>query len=156
MMRQFRSARRVAMLAASVLAIAACTDDEHGHEAEVDFMRITVGAQEVMVNSTGAVTGGPISIVSGAVTAVSVEFLDADMDDALGAHADDYQVNITTPANVTFARTGPFAGTLTGGTVGTNNLAISLFHIEENHEDFGPFNVSVTVTAPPVVMAAKR
>lgn len=148
MVRQFRSARRAALLVASVFAFAACTDDDHGHEGEVDFMRVTVGAQELMVNATGVVTNGPIILTSGEVTDISVEFLDADMDDALAEHADEYQVNLTAPANVTFARTGPFSGTLTGGTAGSYNVQFSLFHVEENHEDFGPFNVPVTVNAP--------
>ncbi len=150
MMRQFRSARRSAVLAATVLALGACSDDE-GHEVEVESMRITVGGQVINVNATGAVTGGPIALVNGVGEAVTVEFLDAGGGNALVDHADDFQANITTPAGVTFTRTGPFAGTLTGTAVGTVNVAFELFHIEENHEDFGPFNVQVQVTGATIV-----
>jgi hypothetical protein len=153
MLSQIRSVRRAALVAVAALAVGACSEDEHDHEAEVDFMRVTVGAQQVMVNSTGAVTGGPISVTSGAATAVTVAFLDADMADALAEHADDYQANIAVPAGMTFTRTGPFTGTLTGSVAGTSNVSFTLFHIEENHEDFGPFNVPVTVTVPPTVVA---
>lgn len=151
MMRQFRNARRFAVLAATMLAISACSSSDDSHEVDVDRMRITVGAQVIMVNSTGAVTGGPITLNSGAATNVTVEFLTPEMTDALGEHADDFQANVTTPAGITFTRTGPFAGTLTGSVAGSSNIAFELFHIEENHEDFGPFNVPVTVVAPTVV-----
>lgn len=155
MLRQFRSFRRAAVLVVAALATTACLEDELGHEAEVEFMRITVGAQQVTVNATGAVTGGPISIVSGAATDVSVEFLTAEMTDALAEHADDYQLNVGAPAGMTFTRTGPFAGSITGTVTGTSNVQFSLFHIEESHTDFGAFGVPVTVTAPPVVMAGR-
>ena len=152
MKKTFRSARRFAALAVATLALglSACSDDDHGHEVEVDFMRITVGAQEVTVNSTGAVTGGTLSLSQNVATDVSVEFLDAAMADALEEHADDFQVTITPGAGITFARTGPFAGTLTGTSVGVVSVSFSLLHIEEAHEDFGPFPVNITVNAPPV------
>lgn len=139
--------RRLAALAAAALAITACSSSEEAHEVEVDFMRITVGTSTATVNSTGAVTG-TLSIPQGAATAVSVEFLDAAMADALAEHADDFQVTVTPAAGITFARTGPFAGTLTGSAAGTVAVSFALLHIEENHEDFGPFPVNITVTAP--------
>jgi hypothetical protein len=150
MMRMFATTRRVALTAALSLGLAACSTTD-AHEVEVDLMRITVGGQVVMVNSTGAVTGGPISLVNGVAENVTVEFLDAAMADALAPHASDFQANVTTPGGVTFARTGPFAGTLTGTAIGTSNTSFALFHIEEGHEDFGPFNVSVTVVAAPII-----
>ena len=104
MMRQFRSSRRFALLAATLVALGACSDDDHGHEVEVETMRITVGGQVLNVNSTGAVTGGPINLVNGVGEAVTVEFLDVAGADALAEHADDFQVNITTPAGVTVLR----------------------------------------------------
>ena len=150
MMRHVRSARRAAVVAATAIAFGACTADEHGHEAEVEFMQVTVGATTVTVNATGAITGGPITMTAESEEAVSVVFLDVDMAEALGEHADDYQVNITTPAELTFTRNGPFGGTLlsTSATPGTYNIQVSLFHIPESHADFGAFGVPVTVVAP--------
>jgi hypothetical protein len=149
MMPSFRSTRWATLLALSVLTLGACTKDEHDHEVDVDFMRITVGAQQVMVNSTGAVTGGPINLVRGVSTSITVAFLNAAMADALDDHADDFQVNVTTPSGVTFTRTGPFTGTLSASAAGTYSVGFSLYHLEENHEDFGPFTVPVAVTTPP-------
>lgn len=148
MMRQIRSVRRAAVLLVAALATTACLEDALEHEAEVDFMRVTVDGTAVTVNSTGAITGGPISITSGTAASVTVEFLDADMNDAIADHADDYQADITTPAGITFTRTGPFAGTLSSPTPATYNVQVSLFHIEESHTDFGAFGIPITVTAP--------
>lgn len=155
MLHQIRSARRAALVAVAALAMGACSVHDHDHEVEVDFMRITVGAQQVMVNSTGAVTGGPIALVRGASTPITVAFLNTAMADALDDHADDFQVNVTTPAGVTFTRTGPFTGTFSAPTAGSYSVGFSLYHIEEDHEDFGPFNVAVAVTAPAILMAGR-
>ena len=143
----FRSARRLAAVAIAALAFTACSSDEDAHEVEVDFMRITANGQVITVNSTGAATG-TISIVSGEATPVTVDFLDAAMADALAEHADDFQVDVTPGAGITFARTGPFAGTLTGSAAGVVSVSFALLHIEENHEDFGPFPVNTRVAAP--------
>ncbi len=147
MLKTVSSTRRFAALAlvALSLGVAGCKDDGV-QEVEVDFMRITAGAQQITVNSTGAVTGS-ITINSGVATAVSVQFLDAAMANALVEREADFQVNVTPGSGITFARTGPFAGTLTGTTAGVRSVSFSLLHIEENHEDFGPFPVNITVAA---------
>jgi hypothetical protein len=145
MLKTVSSTRRFAALAvvALSLGVAGCKDED-AHEVEVDFMRISAGAQQIMVNSTGAVTGN-ITINAGVATAVTVQFLDAAMADALTEHADEFQVNVTPAAGVTFTRTGPFSGTLTGTSAGVRSVSFSLLHIEEDHEDFGPFPVNITV-----------
>lgn len=153
MMHQFRSIRRAAMLVASAFALTACTSDEHGHEAEVEFMRVTLGGAEVLVNSSGGVSGGPLTIPADFGTSLSVEFLTSDMTPAIDADDEDYQADFVAPAGFTFARTGPFAGVLTatGVTSGTHNVQISLLHIPESHADFGAFGVPVTVQQPPTL-----
>jgi len=152
MMKTFRSSRRFAgvALAALSLGFAACSDDDHGHEVDVDRMSITIGASTFTVNSSGVYVG-PVTLTQGVATNVSVEFLDADLQDALGEHADDFQVEIDPAAGITFARTGPFSGTLTGTAAGDVSVSFALLHIDEGHEDFGPFPVTITVTPPPTV-----
>lgn len=144
----FQRSRRVAALAAVALSLAACTSSEDPHEVEVNMMRITLGATSYTVNSSGAYLG-PVTLTQGVATDVSVEFLDAAMQDALAEHADEFQVTIEPGSGITFARTGPFSGTLTGTAAGDVVVSFALLHIEENHEDFGPFPVTITVTAPP-------
>jgi hypothetical protein len=150
MMKIFGSTRgsAVAVLASLALGATACSEDDLGHELHVDLMRITVGAQQLTVNSAGAVTG-TVNIVQGVATNVTVEFLDDAMADALAEHADDFQVQVEPDAGITFTRSGPFAGTITGTDIGAISVSFALFHIEENHEDFGPFPVNITVTGPP-------
>jgi hypothetical protein len=154
MFTKFRSPRRLAALAVAVVALstAACSDKDD-HHAEVDFMRITIAGQTpVVVNSVG-VASGSLTISQGVATAVTVEFLDANLQDALGDEADEFQVNVNPGAGVTFARTGPFTGTLTGSAAGTVSVSFAMFHLTDQEEEFGPFSVSVVVTPPPVVVA---
>jgi ABC-type amino acid transport substrate-binding protein len=152
MIRQFRTARRLAVLAASVLALGACAESGDDHEVNVDFMRITVGETEVTVNATGAVTGGPLAFSDGEVANVLVEFLNGALDDALAEHADEFQASVTPAAGVSFTRNGPFTGTLTSSATGTVDIEFALLHVEENHEDFGPFTVPVTVNPSVIVV----
>jgi hypothetical protein len=157
MMQIVRSSRRAAtlVLAAFALSASACSHDHDHHEPEVEAMRITVAGQTPITVSSTGVQSGTLNLVQGAATTITVTFLDAANADALTDHADDFQVQVT-PAvgsGLTFARTGPFAGTLTGTFAGSRAVALALLHIEENHEDFGPFNVNFNVTAPVAIVA---
>lgn len=157
MMQIFRSSRRAAtlVLAAFALSASACSHDDDHDEPEVESMRITVAGQSPITVSSTGVQSGTLNLVQGSATTITVEFLDATNADAIAEHADEFQVQVTpaTGSGLTFARTGPFAGTLTGSLTGTRVVALALLHIEENHEDFGPFNVNVNVTVPPSIVA---
>lgn len=148
MLKSLRNSRRFAAVAVASLALglAGCSSED-AHEVEVDRMVITIGATEYTVNSAGVYVG-PVTLQQGVATNVTVEFLDANLEDALAEHADEFQVEIDPAAGVTFTRTGPFSGTLTGTAAGDVVVSFALLHIEENHEDFGPFPVTITVTAP--------
>ncbi|MDA0330327.1 MAG: hypothetical protein O2958_15145 [Gemmatimonadetes bacterium] len=130
------------------LAVTACGDDmgPEEEEPEVATMRITVGAQSIDVADDGTVTGGPISLSVGS-TSISVQFLLANgqpeplVTDAV------FQVNVESDnaGVVSFTRVGAFDGTLVAGAAGSTTVRLALFHIEEAHEDFGPFPVPVVV-----------
>ena len=157
MMQIVRSSRRAAalVLAAFALSVSACSDADDHAEPEVESMRITVAGQApITISSTGA-QSGTLNLVQGAATTITVEFLDATNANAITEHADEFQAQVTPAAGsgLTFARTGPFVGTLTGTLTGSRAIALALLHIEENHEDFGPFNVNFNVTAPPTIVA---
>ncbi len=157
MMLKVRTSRRFAALVVAALSLfaAACKDDADDHHAEVDFMRITItGQPAVTVNSTGT-PSGTLTITQGVATEFTVEFLDANMQDALGDEADEFQVNVAPGAGITFARTGAFTGTLTGSAAGTVAVSFAMFHLADGEEEFGPFDVDVVVTGPPVVRAGR-
>lgn len=148
--------RRFAALAVAVLALSAgaCKDSTSPEaEPEVVTMRITpAGGAAVTVSSTGVVTG-TLSVPAAGSRAFTVEFLNAAGQPDPVVDGSTFQVSVTPGAGITFARTGPFAGTLTAGAAGTVAVQFGLLHIEENHNDFGPFTVNVSVTAPaPAVM----
>lgn len=141
----------LALAIAATFAVGACDSDstgpdDHDHAEEVASIRLTVGSQTITIAENGAVTGGPVILTAGGATAISAEFL-ADDGDEVDVHDDDFRLDIE-PSNtgvVAFARTGAFAGTLSGVAAGQTQVAVSLFHLEENHPDFGPFDVSVSV-----------
>lgn len=135
------------VLALLAPAFAACDDDPtEPHDEEIpSAIRLTVGTQIITIDDLLGVTGGPIAINVGA-RAVTAVFLDED-GDVMEVHDDEFELRIV-PAStsiVTFTRTGAFAGTLTGVVAGNTTVAVSLWHLEEEHTDFGPFNVALTV-----------
>jgi hypothetical protein len=136
-----------AFLLAIAPALAACdSSTEPEEEPEVVAVRLTVGTQIVTVADNGVVTGGPIAIGVGA-TAISAVFLNAAGEPDDHVSADEFELLVVPGSTgvVTFARTSAFAGTLTGVAVGNTSIEVALFHIEEQHEDFGPFLVALTV-----------
>jgi hypothetical protein len=136
----------LAPLCASLL-LAACGDEV---EVEVDpadsivSMRLVVGAQTINVTESGVITGGPI-VIGGGTTNITATFLDASGNTVAGLG--DFELRVT-PANtalVTFGRVSAFAGTLTRVAAGSTQLSIQLWHLLEQHADFGPFNIPITV-----------
>jgi hypothetical protein len=134
-------------LFAAATAFVACGDSTapDDHEELPHELRLTIGSQVITINDSGVVTGGPIMIPVGSTTITAV-FLD-DEDAVMDLSADEYELRVVSDntAVASFNRTSAFAGTLVGGTAGQTILAFSLFHIEEQHEDFGPFDVTVVV-----------
>lgn len=149
MLRTLKTSAALAALAAA-LVVTACKD-ETAAEPEPDVAQIriilnTAPADTVFVSSTGTVTSGPITISGN--TAFTVQYLGADGNpDPVVAGSTDFQTNVI-PANtgvVTFTRSSAHAGTLNKVAAGSTTLAVSLFHVVEGHDDFGPFNVNITV-----------
>jgi len=132
----------------TLVAAAACDDDpaDEGDPAEaVVAMRLTVGSQTITVDEFGAVTGGPIAVPVGTTT-VTAAFLDANNQVVTGLDAEFRIDVISNNTNIaTFTRTGTFTGNLIGVAAGQTSMEFALFHIEEDHEDFGYHDVPVTV-----------
>jgi len=152
MLSAFVPRRALALLTAVfTLSLAACKDDASGlddhDEPEIEEMRLTIAGQVITVSDNGTVTpAGPIILPLGA-SSVSAQFLDHDGRPDDHVTAVEFQLNVL-PADgapVTFARstTNPFAGTLTATSAAEGVvIRFSLFHIEEQHNDFGPFPVT--------------
>jgi hypothetical protein len=133
-------------LAAGLLC-AGCAGEEPDVEPTVTAIRLLVGAQTVEVSDNGTVTGGPIQLSAGQDVTLTATFLGAAGAVETGISAAEFEIRVE-PADegiVSFTRTGAFAGTLAGGSAGSTTVAVALFHLVEMHEDFGPFNVPVTV-----------
>ncbi|MGQ0560965.1 MAG: hypothetical protein ACT443_03720 [Gemmatimonadota bacterium] len=141
-----RRMARVPILGMALLAAACGSTSEPEPEPEVAIMRLTVGAQTINVNAeTGAVTGGPITLVANTTTPVSAVFLSANGQAEPLVTDATFRLDVRpADATVTFTRTGPFAGTLRGTTATNTSAEFALFHLEEGHEEF-EWPVSITV-----------
>lgn len=113
-------------------------------EPEVATMRLTVGSQTVTVAENGAVTGGPLRITTAAQT-LTAAFLKADGSPETLVNSDVFRLEVTGGTGVTFTRASQFAGSIRGTAAGNTTVSFSLFHTEENHNDFGPFPVAVQI-----------
>jgi hypothetical protein len=134
---------------AFALMTSACGDDpvDGGPEPDVATMRLVVGTQTINVNaSNGAVTGGPLVIASNTNVSVAGTFLRADgsPDPLVTGSTFALDVVVLPGSNVTFTRTGPFAGTLRGTTAGSTTIQFGLLHLAEGHNEF-EFNIPVTI-----------
>ena len=149
--------RRAAAAAVLALALfgAACSDstgtDDDEHEPEVATMRLTIGNSTVNVSANGTVTGGPLVIPRGATTPITASFLKADGTPDPKVTASEFRLQVTLSTGVTgitFANATPngLNGSFTTTATATGGqIRFALLHIEENHEDFGPFPVTVQV-----------
>jgi hypothetical protein len=133
------------VIAAGAIACADTVEPEPEEEPEVATMRLTVGGATIDVEEDGTVTGGPITI--SATTTISAAWLRADgtADPSVDAAEFELLVEIDDESILTFTRTSAFAGTLTKVAAGATTADFALFHLEEMHEDFGPFTVSIVV-----------
>jgi hypothetical protein len=144
--------RRTRALVAALVALSftACKDDASGSkEPDVDVMRLTIAGQVITVSDNGTVSpAGPIVLPVGTAS-VSAQFLDATGVPAAVVTPVEFQLNVLPAAGapVSFSRstTNPFAGTLTATGAAENvTIRFSLYHIAEQHDDFGPFPVTVS------------
>jgi type 1 fimbria pilin len=137
--------RRVVMVAALALPLAACDNDPTGGEehADVSAVRLTVGAQSVTVNSQGTQTG-TLTVPQGASN-VTVTWLDDD-GDAITEFEEELTLQVAAVAGttgVTFVASSRTAGVLTATSAGQKSLRVSLLH--DDHPDFAQ-NVTITVS----------
>lgn len=136
--------RTAALLLLPVMA--ACEEDPVASDPADDLaqIRLLIGTQTININE-----GGPdkaITIPFG-TTAISATFWRAN-GTQLSLPSSSYRLDITSAnsGRVIFTRgSSNFGGTLNGVTTGSTTLSIGLFHTGEDHYDFGPHNVNITV-----------
>lgn len=144
--------RRFGVVLVLALASTACGDDdpaEPDDEPEFATMRLVVGAQIVNITRDNcSVSGGPINLVVNTSTAVAATFLLANGSADPVVTSAGYELRVSpNNANVTFARTGPFAGTLRGTATGSTAATFELYSVEHGHSEAECRNVPITVQA---------
>jgi hypothetical protein len=144
--------RRGVQLGAMFVALtfaAACDDDDptgddgDDHAEEVASIRLTVGDQTYTIDESG-VEPSPITVPVASVP-VEADFLDDEGQPVDGLTDDEFELGLEVgdPSLLTYVPTDAFEGTLTGTQAGETTISVSLIH--EDHPDFGPFPVPVTV-----------
>ena len=147
--------RRALVAAATLAAVAlaaACDDGDDitgEDEPDVDRMELSVGTSVVNVSASGQVTGGPLVLPRGTST-VTARFLRQDGTPDPQVTTTEFRLAAyTLPSGATFTATaGTFAGALSMPSVLAGQaltIGFSLFHVGEQHDDFGPFPVPVRV-----------
>ncbi len=138
-----RNLAKALLPALALGAVLSCSDSTGpDDEPDVATMRVTIGATPV--SFTGGCTPSVASVTIPAVGAsVTGEFLRADGSPDPAVTAAEFQLRVIPEAR--FTRTGAFTGTLSGGTAGQAQVSFSLFHVEEQHDDFGPCSLTVIV-----------
>ncbi len=139
--------RRLVAATLLLFVATACKDSTSSEddEPEIASMRLTVGGASVTVAENGAVTGGPLRITTANQT-LTAAFLKADGTPEDKVTSDpSFRLEVTGGTGVTFTRSAPFTGTIRGAAAGSTTVTFSLFHTTENHNDFGPFPVTVQI-----------
>ena len=144
-----RRGLRLSTLLVTLASATACDDDdpvEPDDEPKVAAMRLTVGDETYNVAGNGVVTPSPVTILLGS-TAISAAFLreDGQVEDRVTSEEFEFQVVPQNQQVLTFTRTGALEGALNGLQAGQTTAQVSLFHLEEQHDDFGPFTVPLIV-----------
>jgi hypothetical protein len=149
---------RRAMLALSLVALGACSDDHDDENITVASARIEVlnsggTATQTLTVTPNNVTGGPLALVRGAATTIRVTWLNGSgASDPANSDAN-FVVRFNPPAGsgLSFALNGGSrsTGVMTGSTAQSPavQVGIQLYHTVENHTDFDA-RVPVTVTNP--------
>jgi hypothetical protein len=142
------AAGQIAILALVVLAGSGCSEsirDDDEDEPQVASMRLTFNGTTT-VTLTGAGGTQSVTLPQGPNTVTAV-FLRQDGSPDPVAVSGVFRLEVTAVGPITFTRSGTnfFAGTLTiGAPLNSVGVQFSLYHIADDHHDFGPFTVNVT------------
>jgi len=135
-----------APLLATAALVAACDDDSTEPEDDpadaIVEMRLNIASVTVTIDRGGNVTPGQLNFGPGIGT-ISATFVDSEGATVTGLDEFELRVTFDDPF-MTYESTGPFTGTLTNVSAGTTQVRFALYHIEEMHEDFGPFALTIT------------
>ena len=145
-------ASRLAALALALTVTAACGDDElPDPEPEIAEVVFSLdGVEKFRIGDGGAVTSG------NTVIPIGVHQLRAAAFDENGNGIDEVADGIfelrgtnVNPATLEFTKgNAMLTGSLNAKQGGTASIRLELWHIEENHEDWGPFTIPFIVTNP--------
>lgn len=145
-----RRTLRLTALSLALTATAACDRDELPEpEPEIARVVFSINGSSFTVNDAGVVTNGSTSIRVGAhqITAVAYDDRGVVIDEVANGIFE-LRGTSTNTAILEFTKgNAMLTGTLRAKAAGSAAVSFGLWHLEENHEDWGPFAINFTVTA---------
>lgn len=151
---RIRRSTQFALLLAS-MTVVACGDDPNepeDPEPEVQTMTLTAGASTLTIDKSvgGPTPAGSVLLVPAGVATITASFRKADgsIETLVSGAEFDVRISPATGTPFTWTPSTNLGGTLTtSGVTSGQNIAstIDLFHREEAHADFGPFNFTIRI-----------
>jgi hypothetical protein len=143
---------QLALVIGCVSIVAACGDDdpvEPEPEPEVQTMTLTAGASSITIDKTTGAPSGQLTIPSGTST-ITATFRKADgsIESLVTGAEFDVRIRPATGTPFTWTPNTSLGGAIvTSGVTSGQTIAstVDLFHREENHADFGPFNFTIRI-----------
>lgn len=143
------------LMLASALALGACDagqTDPVNQEPEIAAMTIQVNGGVPFTADANGFNLQTLTLDNGTFTINSAEFRRANGEVEESIDVEDFRLAVAgdagggpLPLGVTFTRSGPFSGSVSGIEEGQSlPVFISLYHIEPEHDDFGPFGLTVS------------
>jgi hypothetical protein len=132
----FLTKRVFAVTAIAALALTgACRSvtDPHDDEPDVHAVRLNFNNGAQIITVVEGQVNATVNLATATSATVSAQWLDHNLNVIGEVTGDEFELRII---GRTFTRTGPFAGTISGLTAGSNTVTVQLWHLHEAHADF--------------------
>jgi hypothetical protein len=147
-----RQLATAAMMVIAIASLSACSDDDPAEpedEPEIQTVTLTVGASTITIDKTTGAASGQLVVPAGTST-VTASWKRADGSAEPLVTSAEFELRIvpSNSANASWIPASAFGGSLTttGLTSGqTTTAQVSLFHKEEQHDDFGPYTFTIRI-----------
>jgi hypothetical protein len=148
----FRRATTAALVIASLSLVAACGDDDPTDpepEPQVQTMTLTAGASSITIDKTTGAASGQLTVPAGTTTiTASFKKADGSVESLVTGAEFDVRIRPATGTPFTWTPNTSLGGSLvTSGVTSGQTIAssVDLYHREEAHEDFGPYNFTIRI-----------
>ena len=147
-----RRSLHLLVAALTLMVVGACSDDDPvapEEEPEIQTVTLTAGTSVVTIDKTTGAASGQLVVPADASTVTAVwKKADGSVESLVTSAEFDLKFTPTNSANLAWTATSAFSGTLTATGLAsgqTTTAGVSLFHKEEQHNDFGPYTITIRI-----------